>query len=355
MNVWKKAVILAMIGMTAVITGCGSQKAGSEATAPMVKTMVVGEKDKDNNAAFSGTIHGYYESPLAFQVGGRITQRYVSAGDRVSAGQALFKVDSKDAEEAANQAQSQVIAAEAQYNLAKSTLARYQSLHAVSAISDLTMDQTQNQYDLAAAQLDQANATLSRAENNLGFTTLTADRDGIIGSTMYEVGQVVSAGTPVVQIVDDSRLDAHISFTEKQRGMYTVGMPCTVTFWALPGVEVQGTIREIAASPNTTTGTYDAKVTLENVPDNVKVGMTAEVKFNTETDKGGISVPLTAIASQSSKPSVWVVVDGRAKMIPVEVGQYGEDSVQITSGLKKGDRVITAGGQRLSDGEEVRI
>lgn len=354
MNGWKKVVILTMLGTMIVVSGCGMQKEEA-VSAPVVKTMIVGEADKEGNATFSGTVHGYYESPVGFQVGGRITQRYVSAGDRVSAGQPLFKVDSKDAEEATAQAQSEVISAKAQYKLAKSTLSRYRKLHSEAAISDLAMDQTQNQYELAEAQLNQANASLGRAVNNLGFTTLKADRNGIVGSTMYEVGQVVAAGTPVALIVDDSRLDVHISFTEKQRGQYSVGMPCTVTFWALPGVEVQGIIREIAASPNQSTGTYDAKVTLQNVPKTVSVGMTAEVRFTPENSQGGISIPLTAIATQTDKPSVWVVVNKRAKLIPVEVGQYGEDSVQVISGLKKGDCVITAGGRRLSEGEEVRI
>ena len=78
-------------------------------------------------------------------------------------------------------------------------------LHELQAISDLAMDQTKNQYELASAQLSQAQAALARAENNLGFTSLTADRDGVVGSTLYEVGQVVGAGTPVVLIVDDTK------------------------------------------------------------------------------------------------------------------------------------------------------
>lgn len=114
-------------------------------------------------------------------------------------------VDSKDASEQAAAAAGALNAAEAQYRLASSTMARYEKLHELQAISDLAMDQTKNQYELASAQLSQAQAALARAENNLGFTSLTADRDGVVGSTLYEVGQVVGAGTPVVLIVDDTK------------------------------------------------------------------------------------------------------------------------------------------------------
>lgn len=344
----------ALLGASFMAEGCG-KKAAPAAQPPLVKTMVVGGEAAGEKRTFSGTVHGYYESPLAFQVGGRIVERYVASGDRVSMGQALFKVDSKDAEEQAAAAESTVISAQAQFDLASSTLARYESLHQVDAISDLAMDQTQNQYKLAAAQLSQAQAALARAQNNLSFTVLTADRDGVIGSTMYEVGQVVAAGTPVALIVDDSRMDVYISFTEKQVRQYSVGMPCTVTFWALPGVTAEGTIREIAAAPNTSTGTYDAKVTLTEIPEHVTVGMTAEVSFDQAGGKSGVTVPLTAMAGQSANPAVWVVRDGKAVMVEVKTGNYGENTVEITEGLAKGDRVITAGTQKLSEGEEVRV
>ena len=338
-----------LIGASIALSGCGAEKAAAP-KAPLVKSMVIGETESGVKNTFSGTVHGFFESPLAFQVGGRIMQRYVTSGERVSAGQALFKVDSKDAEEQAAAARSQLNAAEASYRLAQSTLARYEKLHSVSAISDLAIDQTRNQ-----AELESAQAALSRAENNLGFTVLSADRDGIVGATLYEVGQVVAAGTPVVSIIDDSQLDVYISLTEKQYREYSVGMPCTVTFWALPNVTVEGRVREVAAAPNAQTGTYDAKVTLVEPPENIAVGMTAEVKFGDREGGKGIMIPLSAMATQDQKPSVWVIRDNKVTLMPVKVGRYGENTVEIIEGLAKGDRIVTAGVSKLAEGEEVRV
>ena len=340
----KFAVIFAAVwvGFSLVLTGCGNKKE-AETKAVLVKTMVVGETAKAESRKFSGTVHGYFESPLAFQVGGRITRRLVSSGDRVTAGQVLMTVDSKDASEQAAAAAGALNAAEAQYRLASSTMARYEKLHELQAISDLAMDRTKNQYELASAQLSQAQAALARAENNLGFTSLTADRDGVVGSTLYEVGQVVGAGTPVVLIVDDTKKDVHISFTEKQYGKYSVGLPCTVTFWAFPDLQLKGTVREVAAAPNTSTGTYDAKVTLIDAP------------FDNPQGNEQIMVPLSAMAAQSEQPAVWIVRDHKVYLQKVETGQYGNDTVEIVSGLQKGDRVVTAGVQKLHEGEEVRL
>jgi multidrug efflux system membrane fusion protein len=353
MKNWKKWICAGLLGTSILMAGCGQQAAVSH-QAPLVKTVVAGESMKGEKTTFSGTVHGYFESPLAFQTGGRIMARYVDQGQRVSAGDVLMKVDSKDAEEQVASARSALTSAQASADLAYSTEARYRQLHEANAISDLTMDQVANKSDLARAQLDSAQAALARAQNNLGFTLLTADRDGVIGSTMYEVGQVVSAGTPVVTIIDDSRKDVHISLTEKQYKSYAVGTPATVTFWALPGVTVEGKVRDIAASPNTNTGTYDAKVTLIDPPDSVVVGMTAEVKFGSQNEGEGFMVPLSAMATQSEKPAVWVVKDNKVHLAEVTTGRYGEDTVEITGGINKGDRIVSAGASKLTEGEEVR-
>lgn len=353
MKNWKKWICAGLLGTSILMAGCGQQAAVSH-QAPLVKTVVAGESMKGEKTTFSGTVHGYFESPLAFQTGGRIMARYVDQGQRVSAGDVLMKVDSKDSEEQVASARSALTSAQASADLAYSTEARYRQLHEANAISDLTMDQVANKSDLARAQLDSAQAALARAQNNLGFTLLTADRDGVIGSTMYEVGQVVSAGTPVVTIIDDSRKDVHISLTEKQYKSYAVGTPATVTFWALPGVTVEGKVRDIAASPNTNTGTYDAKVTLIDPPDSVVVGMTAEVKFGSQNEGEGFMVPLSAMATQSEKPAVWVVKDNKVHLAEVTTGRYGEDTVEITGGINKGDRIVSAGASKLTEGEEVR-
>lgn len=354
MNKKLAAAVLAAVCLTMPLTGCGGKKAAA-VKAPLVKTMVIGAEMSAEKRTFSGTVRGEFESALAFQVGGRIMHRYVQSGDRVVAGQALFDVDSKDATEQAAAADASVVSARAQYELAETTMNRYKGLHEIHAISDLAMDQVKNSYDLAAAQLDAAIATKARADNNLDNTTLRADRDGIIGQTLYEVGQVIAAGTPVAYLVDDSKMEVRISLTEKQYGTYSVGMPCTVTFWALPDVSVKGIIREKAASPNSSTGTYDAKIDLIDPP-KLSVGMTAEAVFDENLGrKEKISVPLTAIAGQKESPSVWVVKDGKVSLIPVKVGAYGADTVEITEGLAKGDCVVTAGGQKLHEGDEVRI
>ena len=176
----------------------------------------------------------------------------------------------------------------------------------------------------------------------------------MIGNTLFEVGQVAGPGMPVAIMVDDSTKEVNISLTEKQYSKYSVGMPCTVTFWALPDVVVHGVIKEIAGTPNPSTGTYDAKISLTDAPENVVIGMTAQVSFG-DTDMNKIIVPLTALDGKDGKNKVWIVDNNKVRSVIVEVGKYTSDGIEIISGIKKGDRIVTAGIKQLTDGEEVRL
>ena len=132
-----KAGTFILAGVLLLTAGCGNNEVETQQS-PLVKTITVGEKDSENDTTFSGTVHGYYESPLAFQVSGQITNRYVQAGDRVRAGQPVVpcRLPGRDGF-AVDAARSSVISAQASYKLASSTLSRYKALHRENAISDL--------------------------------------------------------------------------------------------------------------------------------------------------------------------------------------------------------------------------
>lgn len=345
--------VVAALATVLLLVGCGKE-AQEEKPVPFVKTITVGASEITDENTFPGTVHGRTESALAFQIGGKIVERLVQAGDRVAAGDPLYRLDSKDVSEQVAAAEGQVAAAKAQLELATSNLRRFEELYAQGAISEMNIDQARNAQQLAQAQYDTATAALGRARNQESFATLRSDRDGVVGMTMMEVGQVTGPGTPVVVVVDDSEMDVLISLVESNVHNISIGQRAKVTFWARPDWEISGVVREIAAAPNPQTGTYDAKVGLTEVPADMQVGMTAQVRFTTGESKV-ITVPLTAMATQSETPAVWVVRDGEAHMVQVKTGAYEGDKIEILSGLKAGDVVVVAGTQHLEEGKKVRI
>lgn len=384
----------AMLTALAVLVGGCSSDTQTKSQPPLVKTVVVGTTNNQDSNNFGGTIRNRNETSLAFQVGGRVITKNVTIGDTVTAGQVLANLDQSDKADQIKNAQGAVAAAQSQYDLAATNVNRYRQLYAQQAISQLQLDQAENSYKVAAAQLQQAQASLSTSENQYGYTQLVAPSDGIITALTLEVGQVVGAGQSVGSMAVGDEPEAVIALPEQLLGSVTVGTPATITFWALPGVTVEGTVREITPVPDPVARTYTVKIALQNPPATVRLGMTASVSF-TGQKASQVTIPLTALVGsnevaradkqadtvaakagseslnqgvvrpvtgqgdgQSAKGGtahVFVVRDGTVHLVTIRTGSFGTDSITVIDGLKVGDRVVTAGTDKLTDGEAVRL
>ncbi|SUP43910.1 efflux RND transporter periplasmic adaptor subunit [Veillonella criceti] len=348
-----------MISCLAFISGCGSDSKTKE-QAPLVKTMVVGKESASNENSLSGTIKNRYETALSFQIGGRVIQKNFNVGDRVSAGQILAVLNQGDTSSQLQNAQGALAAAQSQYELAATNVERYRVLYAQEAVSQLQLDQMENSYKVAAAQLAQAQANVQTSENQQNYTQLVAPADGIITASTIEVGQVVGAGQTVGMIAVGDEPEAVISLPEQMMASVQVGTEANVTYWALPNVITKGIIREISPVPDATARTYTVKVALSNRPTQLQLGMTANVAFN-QSNGQAIEVPLTALVGtrdpkQNGKGQVYVVTkEHTVKLISVTLGPMGANSVQVTSGLQSGDRIVTAGTDKLEEGAKVRV
>ena len=341
--------------LSLILSGCGTKET-APAPAQLVKTTQVGAKGGDMEGTYSGTVKGRYESNLAFQTGGRITARNVQLGSQVRQGDVLMSINPQDVNQAVNQAQAQANAAQAQLELAKSNLARYQALYQQDAVSAAALDQYQTAYDQANAQYNQAMAAVQAQQNQLSYTSLTADADGVIAAVNAEVGQVVGAGTPVLTLVHNGDLEVQINVPENHVQDFPIGKEVTVNFWALQNQDATGTVREVSPMADPASRTYKVSIALANPPQGMQLGMTASV-INTSpnaTKDSTFVLPLSAIYQTGDKPQVWVVgKDKTLSLKTVTVTDFGNDTVQV-GGLTAGDIVVTAGVQLLHEGEKVR-
>ena len=324
------ATIGALLIGTAIISGCGSEKQ-PEDTSLKVRTITIGEESGTTSAGYAGTIHNKTETNLAFQIGGRVIHKFVKVQN----------------------AEGAVKAAQSAYELAETNAKRYRELYAQQAISKLQLDQAENQLNATSAQLQQAQASLNLSSNQNSYTNLTAPDTGIITAFNIEAGQVVAAGQSVGTLAAGHDPEAVIALPEQELAKIHVGSPANITFWALPDVTVQGVVREISPVPDPVARTYTVKITLQNPPKEVQLGMTINVNLST-TDSTNISIPLTALVKDSNgNNAVYIIRDKKAHLVPIKTGEFGKNSVIVTSGLAKGDIVITAGTQQLQEGTAV--
>lgn len=321
----------------------------------MVRTNIIGTTGGAQGYTYSGNVRGRYESQLAFQVNGKIIKRNVELGSTISAGDVLMQIDAKDIQQTVNSSSAQMYSADSQLRLAESNLKRYEQLLEQGAISRAQYDQFSNTYDVAVAGVRQASAQYAQGANQLDYSLLRSDKSGVVSSISAEMGQVVSSGQTVVTIVQDGEREVEINVPENRIEELRKTKELKVTFWALPNLAVDGKVREISPMADATTRTFKVRISLINLPPEIKLGMTAAVTMIGSSAQQAIHIPLAAIYQTSDTPAVWVVAGDTLTLRPVKTGNFGDKTIQVLEGLQQGDCIVTAGVHKLKEGQRVKV
>ena len=349
---------ITLIVMGAILSGAFSAKKVVTEQPPIVRSLTVKMSSAEQSAKYAGEVRGRYESQLAFQVSGKIIRRNIELGSQVAAGSVLMEIDPKDVQQTVNISAAQVLSAQSQLKLAENNLHRYQALFAQGAVSRVILEQYENAYAAALAASRMAAAQNSQGTNQLDYTVLRATTSGVISAINVEAGQVVSAGQAVVTLVQDGEREIEIDVPENRYEDILKAKEIRVSFWALPDRIIEGKVREISPMADKTSRTYKVRIQLTNPPTELKLGMTASVTTSVNTGNASNSltyIPLSAIYQTGSTPSVWVVSAGAVSLRPVKLGNFGDSSVQVLSGLKDQDIIVTAGVHKLKEGQKVRM
>ena len=311
--------------------------------------------DNTSNYELPGEFAPKYEASMGFQVNGHIVARNVSIGDTVKAGTVMYSMESADYALKLQTAEAQVATAQSELELQTINLRRSAELLAGAAIPQSQYDQqyttTQNSKDA----LRGAHSNRDEVKRQVGYTELIAPADCIVERVLADVGDVVNVGTPVVKVGYLKEWDAQVYLPEKDRVKFPVGTRVKVTSFVKGVPAVSGTIREIAGSADSRSRAFQTKVTLDNRPDNVQLGMTCSVNLM-ESQRQAVYISLEALVQDNAnRPYVWVVENGVAHKREVVLGKYGvNNNIEILSGLNAGDTIIVAGVITVLDGEKVQ-
>jgi len=348
-----------LLPLGVLLSGC-SKPVPAEEPVRAVKVMTVGVQGLQSGAEFAGEVRARVESRLGFRVAGKIVQRPVEVGQRVKAGQLLAQLDAQDYRLAAEAAKAQVAAAATNRNLAEADYKRFKELKDQNFISGAEVERRDTTLKAAQAQLEQAQAQLSSQRNQAGYTSLLADVSGVVTAVEAEAGQVVGAGTPVVRIAQDGPRDVVFSVPEDRVAVVKPGSVVEVRSWTI-GSNRQGTVREVAASADPVTRTYQVKVSLDvkDVKDAPPLGATVYVmpQVFARTDMQVIKLPTSALKQDGKTTAVWVFdpASMTVKSQAVEVATADGNDAVISSGLQPGMLVVVAGVHVLQAGQKVTL
>jgi RND family efflux transporter MFP subunit len=304
-----------------------------------------GTANSGTERSYSGEVRARIETTLGFRIAGKIVERRADVGQSVKPGQVLARLDPADAALQATQA-------EAQRSLAAADLARTRDLRAKNFISAAALDARETTFKAAEAQAQ-------LAKNQAAYTTLVADRAGVIGQVLAEPGQVVSAGQAVFRMAPDGEREIAIAIPEGEVSGFKPGQPAEVSFWSAgtAGKPLAGRLREVSPVADPATRTFAARISLKDADPLLPLGMTATVRFTGAAGGGkALVIPLAAVFQQGDQPAVWKVgADGTVNLQRIKVAALTDAGAVVSEGLAGGEQIVAAGVNLLTAGEKVRI
>ncbi len=353
----RTAFLLTGLGLSAAaLTACSEEKVETAKEVRPVKVIKVEPSTVSSMLVYSGSVKARTEMNLGFRVNGKIVERMVDVGDRVKKGDVLMKLDRSDIALSESRATANLTAAKQQFDTAEAAWRRADQLFNQRTIPLALLEQRKLTLDQARSALTSAQSAVNEVRNQLAYTDLVADRDGVVTAVQADAGQVIGAGNVAVVVAADDEKEIQISVPETDIMSFKTGQEVKASFWADPSLKLAGKVREIAASADPLSRTFAVRVAVENNPD-IRLGMTATIEAARSNDHSVVNLPLSALSKTDGRTVVWVVDAASATVSPRDVtpGPFTADGVSIDKGLQRGDIVVAAGTQFMTDKLKVKL
>lgn len=288
-----------------------------------------------------GTLQADQAIVLRPEITGIVTSIDFKDGERIEAGDVVIKLDDRDLK-------ARVAQAEARLTLTQANYQRAERLLKQGSGTARARDEALNDFKSAEAEVAAARTALDRA-------TITAPFSGIIGLRQVSIGQYLTAGQDIATLadVDNLRIDFQVSevfLTQVKRGQSV-----KVTFDALPGEEYEGIISAVDPVVSIDGRSLSVRALIRNEGDRLRPGLFGRIEIVVDTRDSILLPESSIVASPAGGNAVFQVVDGKAQMTPVKIGERRPGQVEILSGVEPGALVIFAGQLKVQDGGEVEI
>ncbi|WP_040677897.1 efflux RND transporter periplasmic adaptor subunit [Rhizobium mesoamericanum] len=341
------------VGLACAVLAACDEKAAVAPPPQQVRVVAAAETRYQPGAEITGEVRARVQTELSFRVSGRVVERMVDVGSHVHAGDVLARLN--DTEQQADVNVARAAQESAQAVLAQKTLAfeRSKSLLQSQAVPRAVFDDAQKELLSAQASLEAAEAAFATAQDALSYTELRAAADGIITARSIETGQVVSAAQSAFTLAHDGPRDAVFDVFE---AFFLDGRPLNDVDVALvsdPAHDVHAGIREVSPVIDGKGGTIRIKVGLQEA-EQWPLGTPVVGKLRT-SQREGIVLPYTAIASAAGEPAVWLVnpKNHSVSLRKISVGRYRQNDFVVTGGVAAPDVIVTEGGKFLKEGQAV--
>jgi membrane fusion protein (multidrug efflux system) len=355
----KKKKMLLLAAIAAMMVSCGGGGGRPTFGDNEYPVTAVGTSEADMQTTYPATIKGVQDVEIRPKVQGFLVQINVREGQTVSAGQTLFVIDNVTYQAQVRQAQAAVNAAQQQVNTAKLTYENAQKLNESKVIGDYELQTSKNTYESAQAQLSQAQASLASAKEMLSFCYVKSPASGVVGTLPFKKGALVSGSNVLTTVANISSMDVYFSVTEKnamaisQNGLSSIpSVKLQLSDGTIYGHE--GTVSRMSGIIDQQTGSVQLIASFPNPEKLLKSGATGQVIIP-RVNTSAIMIPMAAVSEVQNKKFVYLLgKDNKVVYTEIKVDPQNDgNNYIVTDGLKPGDKYVTNGITKLSDGMEI--
>jgi membrane fusion protein, multidrug efflux system len=342
-NTYMYKIIIPLIGafLFASCGETGETQTQEEKNLPVVKVNTIMPVPFVQEFTVVGTVKPYETATLAAVEGGLIIFLQKDKGDYVRKGETVIRIK-KDIEQASYEQ------AVTQYKLAKSNFDRIKNLYEQNAASE--QDYTNAKYNFQLAE-DAVEILQARLTNSIVRSPIS----GVIENKMMSRGEVTGPGTPIVKVVDISRVKISAGIPERYINDVHKSARVKITFDVFPGEEFYGIINFISPTLNTQNRTFEIEAVIKNPGGRIKPEMSANVEITKLSIDDAIVLPQDQIIDFGHEKYVFVLENDIAKRKDITISGRSGNKILIGSGLNPGDKLIIEGFQSLADGDKVKV
>jgi membrane fusion protein, multidrug efflux system len=342
---------LLLLASVLALSACKGGNGDAQAKAPedkgpeAVPVEVVAANRRAIAASYTGTaaLEPLAESQVVAKTSGVALAVLAEEGQFVRAGQTLVRLDP-------DRARLQLAQANAQLRKLEANFARSQQLATQQLVS--AADHDQLRYDL-----ENARAVAHMASLELSYAEVKAPISGVVASRSIKPGNFVQINTPIIRIVDTSRLEAVLNVPERELATLRPGQQVKLQADALPGQSFTGTVDRVAPVVDSGSGTFRVICAFDGGDEGggLQPGMFGRISISHDERADALVVPRSALLEDEGEPALFVVRDGKAARVPVKLGYAEGQWVEVREGIAPGARVVTAGKAALREGTEVQV
>ena len=310
------------------------------------------------------TVNADVDTPIHARTNGYLKRWLVDIGTPVKKGQLLAEIDAPEVDDSLRQAQATELRAQADFELAQLTAARWLELAKTDAVARQDVDQKAADAQAKRAVLEETRANVSRLQQLESFKQVVAPFAGVITARSVEVGALIDAGgagpgTVLYQLAATDHLRVVADVPETYAGMATIGQDATIAIQGQPGTLLHGKISRRAEAIDPVARTLRVEVDLDNPDRRVLPGSFGQIRFAFHVDRPGLSLPVNALLYRPEGVQVAEVVQSGGKsairLAKIELGRNDGTQVDVLNGLTGSEAVVLNPPDSILDGRAVHV